>query len=131
MRIEIDTKSGFCFGVVRAIDKVEELLSSSQETVYCLGDIVHNRVEVSRLQHLGMQTISSNEIPTLSGKTMLIRAHGEPPSTYLTAQNAQVDVVDATCPVVAHLQKTVKSAYKAMQETGGQVVILGDRKSVV
>lgn len=127
MRIEIDTKSGFCFGVVRAIDKVEELLSSSHETVYCLGDIVHNRVEVSRLQQLGMQTISSDEIPTLSGKTMLIRAHGEPPSTYLTAQNAQVDVVDATCPVVAHLQKTVKSAYKAMQETGGQVVILGKK----
>lgn len=127
MRIEIDAKSGFCFGVVRAIDKVEELLGAGHGQIYCLGDIVHNRVEVSRLQLLGLQTISGNEIATLGGKTMLIRAHGEPPATYAAAQLAKVEVVDATCPVVAHLQKTVKSAYKVMQEVDGQVIILGKK----
>lgn len=170
MRIEIDSKSGFCFGVVRAIDKVEELLGCAGETedgicgnekerivgddkntgisydnnisgscstaeygagqsrkIYCLGDIVHNRVEVSRLQGLGLQTINHSDIATLSGQTMLIRAHGEPPATYSAAALSGVEVVDATCPVVARLQKTVKTAYKTMQEVNGQVVILGKK----
>lgn len=127
MKIEIDTKSGFCFGVVRAIDKVQELLGQGNGEIFCLGDIVHNRVEVSRLQKLGLHTIDNTQIPNLDGKIMLIRAHGEPPTTYTNANIAGVKVVDATCPVVSHLQKTVKSAYKTMQEIGGQVVILGKK----
>ena len=92
-----------------------------------LGDIVHNRIEVQRLEKLGLKTISSEEIASLAGGRMLIRAHGEPPKTYETAKAHNISVIDATCPVVAALQKKVKEAYSKMQEVGGTVVIFGKR----
>ena len=125
MRVEIDEQSGFCFGVVNAIRKAEESLSGGE--VFCLGDIVHNRLEVSRLQQLGLKTIRHTDFPELSGKTVLIRAHGEPPSTYDEAVKNKITLVDATCPVVAKLQEHVKKAYEAMSKRNGQVVILGKK----
>lgn len=125
MRIEIDINSGFCFGVVRAINEAEQALQSG--SVASLGDIVHNRMEVQRLEALGLKTISREDIPTLKGKRMLIRAHGEPPKTYALAEEYGVEIIDATCPVVAALQRKVKEAYRKMQEVGGTVVILGKR----
>ena len=125
MKVEIDRQSGFCFGVVNAIRKAEESLSEGE--VFCLGDIVHNRVEVSRLEKSGLKTIGHEDFPRLTGKTVLIRAHGEPPSTYADALENKVILVDATCPVVAKLQERVKEAYQAMKKVGGQVVILGKK----
>ena len=95
--------------------------------VASLGDIVHNRVEVQRLEALGLQTISHEDIPKIAGKRMLIRAHGEPPRTYALAKEYGIEIIDATCPVVAALQRKVKAAYEKMQEVGGTVVILGKR----
>lgn len=125
MRVEIDSESGFCFGVVRAINEAERALQNG--SVASLGDIVHNRMEVQRLEALGLQTISHEDIPTLEGKRMLIRAHGEPPKTYSLAKHYGVEVVDATCPVVAALQRKVKAAYEKMCAVNGTVVILGKR----
>ncbi len=125
MRVEIDSESGFCFGVVRAINEAEGALQTG--AIASLGDIVHNRVEVQRLEALGLQTISHEDIPTIAGKRMLIRAHGEPPRTYALAKEYGIEVIDATCPVVAALQRKVKAAYEKMQEVGGTVVILGKR----
>ena len=125
MRVEIDSESGFCFGVVRAINEAEGALQSG--SIASLGDIVHNRVEVQRLEALGLQTISHEDIPTIAGKRMLIRAHGEPPRTYALAKEYGIEIIDATCPVVAALQRKVKAAYEKMQEVGGTVVILGKR----
>lgn len=126
MRVVIDDNSGFCFGVVRAIGEAESALNSRGE-VYCLGDIVHNRVEVQRLQELGLHTVSHSDIPLLAGRTMLIRAHGEPPATYRLAAKSSVEIIDATCPVVARLQRRVREAYMKMQGVGGRVVLLGKR----
>ena len=123
MRVEIDEQSGFCFGVIRAISEAERALADSE--VASLGDIVHNRVEVQRLESLGLHTISHNDIPKMTGKRMLIRAHGEPPQTYAQAEVYGIEVIDATCPVVAALQRKVKSAHAKMSEVGGTVVILG------
>ncbi len=125
MRIEIDINSGFCFGVVRAINEAEQALQSG--SVASLGDIVHNRMEVQRLEALGLKTISHEDIPTIAGRRMLIRAHGEPPKTYALAKECGIEIIDATCPVVAALQRKVKDAYHKMQEVGGTVVILGKR----
>ena len=125
MRVEIDVNSGFCFGVVRAINEAEGALQSG--SIASLGDIVHNRVEVQRLEALGLQTISHEDMPTIAGKRMLIRAHGEPPRTYALAKEYGIEVIDATCPVVAALQRKVKEAYRKMQALGGTVVILGKR----
>ncbi len=124
MRIEIDENSGFCFGVVRAISCAEEALSAG-ERVYSLGDIVHNRVEVQRLEKLGLQTITHADMEHLGGCRLFIRAHGEPPMTYRRAEELGIEVIDATCPVVANLQRKVKRAYEQMEPLGGQVVILG------
>ena len=126
MRVVIDDNSGFCFGVVRAIGEAESALQSRGK-VYCLGDIVHNRVEVQRLQELGLDTISHADISSLQGRTMLIRAHGEPPTTYRLAEECGVEIIDATCPVVARLQRRVREAYAKMREVGGSVVLLGKR----
>ncbi len=125
MRIEIDDKSGFCFGVVNAIEKAEKALASGP--VYSLGDIVHNRVEVQRLQNLGLVTVSHDNLASLGGKTLLIRAHGEPPATYRLAGSHGVEIIDATCPVVAGLQRKVVEAYEKMSRAGGRVVILGKK----
>lgn len=125
LRIDIDKESGFCFGVVRAISEAERALANGE--VASLGDIVHNRIEVQRLEALGLRTISHNNIPTIAGKRMLIRAHGEPPKTYVLAKEAGVEIIDATCPVVAALQRKVKVAHEKMNAVGGTVVILGKR----
>lgn len=126
MQIEIDDKSGFCFGVVRAITKAEEALAGGG-TVYSLGDIVHNRIEVQRLERLGLRTVTHDDMPRLSGCRLFIRAHGEPPATYSEARKLGIEVIDATCPVVARLQRRVVEAFERMQPLGGQVVILGKR----
>ena len=127
MRVEIDKNSGFCFGVVRAITQAESALEELDGEVYSLGDIVHNRMEVQRLEQLGLRTITLEDVPTIGGARMLIRSHGEPPTTYALAERYGVGVIDATCPVVAALQKRVKRAYEQMQTVGGTVVILGKR----
>ncbi|MFI3305015.1 MAG: 4-hydroxy-3-methylbut-2-enyl diphosphate reductase [Rikenellaceae bacterium] len=129
MRVEIDPKSGFCFGVVRAISEAEQALAScgAGEVVYSLGDIVHNRIEVQRLQRLGLQPITNEDIAVAEGRQLLIRAHGEPPSTYREAERLGIEVIDATCPVVAKLQQRVIVAYREMESCGGSVVLLGKR----
>ena len=127
MYIEIDKKSGFCFGVVRAIAEAERSLDECGGGVCCLGDIVHNRIEVQRLERRGLRTVSHDDIALLGGCRMLIRAHGEPPSTYAAAASAGVEVLDATCPVVAALQKRMIRAHEAMEACGGSVVLLGKR----
>ena len=106
MLIEIDDKSGFCFGVVRAIGEAERALASGG-TVYSLGDIVHNRVEVQRLERLGLKTVTHADLPRLAGCRLFIRAHGEPPTTYAAARALDIEVIDATCPVVARLNTTL------------------------
>ena len=126
MRVTIDDNSGFCFGVVRAIDVAEESLRRVGD-VYSLGDIVHNRIEVQRLEELGLHTVTAEDMEQLGGKTLLIRAHGEPPRTYARAEAQGIDIVDATCPVVARLQRLVREAYAMMAEVGGSVVLLGKR----
>lgn len=126
VKIEIDDKSGFCFGVVHAIGEAEKALSGS-DTVYSLGDIVHNRIEVQRLEDLGLRTVTHDDMPRLRGCRLFIRAHGEPPATYERARELGIEIIDATCPVVAKLQQRVKKAYELMRPVSGQVVILGKR----
>jgi 4-hydroxy-3-methylbut-2-enyl diphosphate reductase len=126
MEVIIDDNSGFCFGVVRAIGEAESALERVGD-VYSLGDIVHNRVEVQRLEQLGLHTVSHEDMPRLEGRTLLIRAHGEPPRTYRMAEELGITVIDATCPVVARLQRRLREAYDKMQEVGGSVVLLGKR----
>lgn len=120
--IEIDDASGFCFGVVNAITKAEEELSEN-DTLYCLGDIVHNSEEVSRLMAKGLRTVSHSDLTKLGGCKVLLRAHGEPPSTYLTAEREGIHLIDATCPVVLRLQHRIKEAYD--KRDGRQIVIYG------
>lgn len=127
MLVEIDKNSGFCFGVVRAITKAEDALAELGGEVYSLGDIVHNRIEVQRLESLGLRTVTHNDMQNLGGRHLFIRAHGEPPSTYRLAVQYGINVIDATCPVVAQLQRKVVEAHKAMREVDGSVVILGKR----
>lgn len=124
MIVEIDHKSGFCFGVLKAIGKAEETLQSGG-LLYSLGHIVHNEQEVERLQQLGLKTIDHNEFFRLKDCRVLIRAHGEPPSTYAYARENNITLIDATCPVVLKLQQRVRKAGEAMQKEGGQVVIFG------
>lgn len=124
MQVKIDDNSGFCFGVVRAIGEAEEALRSSGE-VFCLGDIVHNRVEVQRLEQMGLKTVCHDDMPNLTGRNLLIRAHGEPPRTYRRAEELGIKLIDATCPVVARLQRRLREAYEKMQSEEGTVVLLG------
>lgn len=122
MKIEIDEGSGFCFGVTTAIKKAEEELATGSE-LYCLGDIVHNGMECERLHNMGLKTINHDEFATLHDKKVLLRAHGEPPSTYLEAQANGIEIIDATCPVVLQLQRRIKRQYDANPEA--QIVIFG------
>lgn len=130
MKIEIDKNSGFCFGVVTAIRKAEEELQSKGE-LYCLGDIVHNAGEVERLRKKGLLTITHSELEKLHDVKVLLRAHGEPPTTYATAAANNVEIIDATCPVVLQLQRRIKKAYSEGMEAeraGGKkplIVIYG------
>ncbi|MCM1522368.1 MAG: 4-hydroxy-3-methylbut-2-enyl diphosphate reductase [Muribaculaceae bacterium] len=122
--IEIDARSGFCHGVVTAIRKAEEELERSSAPLYCLGDIVHNSDEVERLEKKGLQTINHSDLQRLPGARVLLRAHGEPPSTYETAGRMGIEIVDATCPVVLQLQRRIKAAYSAKGDRP-QIVIYG------
>ena len=124
MNIEIDQGSGFCFGVTRAIGKAEEELNKDGH-LFCLGDIVHNGKECDRLQRLGLTTINHEELEGIHKSKVLLRAHGEPPSTYLLAKKNKIEVIDATCPVVLHLQERIKKEYDADTEHKKQIVIFG------
>lgn len=124
MEVEIDSKSGFCFGVVYAITKAEEELEN-EENLYCLGDIVHNNEEVKRLKSKGLITINHQEFSELKNCKVLIRAHGEPPETYRIAAKNNIDLVDATCPVVLRLQNKIKTGFDTASEENGQIVIYG------
>ncbi len=124
MKVVIDHKSGFCFGVVNAIKKAEDTLMQ-EGTLYCLGDIVHNGMEVKRLEKLGLVTIDHEKYHTLSNCKVLLRAHGEPPSTYEYAKANNIELIDATCPVVLKLQQRVKKAAGEMEQVNGQVIIYG------
>ena len=110
MKIEIDQGSGFCFGVTRAIGKAEEELAK-EEQLYCLGDIVHNGKECDRLQQMGLVTINHQQMKDIHNAKVLLRAHGEPPSTYALAREHGINLIDATCPVVLHLQERIKKEY--------------------
>ena len=122
LQIEIDNGSGFCFGVTTAIQKAEEELAAGK-TLYCLGDIVHNGMECERLKQLGLVTINHEEMSRLHGVKVLLRAHGEPPSTYELARENDIEIIDATCPVVLQLQRRIKRQYDACPEA--QIVIFG------
>jgi 4-hydroxy-3-methylbut-2-enyl diphosphate reductase len=124
MIIEIDKDSGFCFGVVTAINKAEEELASKEE-LYCLGDIVHNSMEVNRLSEKGLITINHEQFDKLQHKKVLLRAHGEPPSTYRKAKQNGIEIIDATCPVVLNLQRNIKQAYLGNDPEKTQIVIYG------
>ncbi len=126
MKVIIDKKSGFCFGVTRAINTVEEVLKSGAK-LYCLGDIVHNSEEVKRLESIGLETIDHDRYFTLKNCKVLLRAHGEPPSTYEYARRNQIELIDATCPIVLNLQKRIKQAHRKMQEQDGMIVIYGKK----
>jgi 4-hydroxy-3-methylbut-2-en-1-yl diphosphate reductase len=124
MTVEIDDKSGFCFGVVFAIQKAEEVLQKEGK-LYCLGDIVHNNVEVERLEAKGLKTITHEELKALRNCKVLIRAHGEPPETYRIAKENNIMLIDATCPVVLRLQKNIQLGYNEANEKDGQILIYG------
>ena len=125
MKVTIDENSGFCFGVTTAIETAERELQKGQ--LFCLGDIVHNGQEVERLDKLGLETIDYDDLRSLHKVRVLLRAHGEPPSTYALAEKLSINLIDATCPVVARLQRRLREAYDRMQEVGGSVVLLGKR----
>ena len=125
IKVEIDEGSGFCFGVVTAINKAEEEFAKG-ETLYCLGDIVHNSREVERLKTMGLITINREEFKQLRNAKVLLRAHGEPPETYMIARENNIEIIDATCPVVLRLQKRIKQEF--LQDAANdekQIVIYG------
>ena len=124
MEIVIDKNSGFCFGVVYAIEMAEEILKEDNQ-LYCLGDIVHNDKEVDRLNELGLQIINHKELKSLRDCKVLIRAHGEPPETYELALKNNIQLLDASCPVVLKLQHQIKEGYEQTQKIDGQVIIFG------
>lgn len=125
MFIEIDNGSGFCNGVTTAIRKAEEELSASSTPLYCLGDIVHNGRECERLKALGLISVNKASLSKLHDTKLLLRAHGEPPSTYRQAEEQNIQIIDATCPVVLHIQKRIKADYDADPEHKKQIVIYG------
>ncbi|MBC8474459.1 MAG: 4-hydroxy-3-methylbut-2-enyl diphosphate reductase [Cryomorphaceae bacterium] len=124
MKITIDTYSGFCFGVVYAIEMAESILKN-EGSLYCLGDIVHNNKEVERLNALGLKIIDHNDLHDLKDCKVLIRAHGEPPSTYELALKNNIQLLDASCPVVLKLQHQIKGGYEEIKQIDGQVIIFG------
>ena len=124
IKVEIDEGSGFCFGVVTAIHKAEEELAKG-ETLYCLGDSVHNSREVDRLKTMGLITINREEFKQLKNAKVLLRAHGEPPETYMIARENNIEIIDATCPVVLRLQKRIRQGYLADSDEEKQIVIYG------
>lgn len=126
LKIEIDSGSGFCFGVTRAIGMAEEELAKSG-SLHCLGDIVHNEKECERLNNMGLTTVRHVDLTRLNNTKLLFRAHGEPPTTYQEAERRGIEIVDATCPVVLHLQNRIKKAFDSDPEHKKQIVIYGKR----
>ena len=129
LNIEIDNGSGFCFGVTTAIQKAEEELAKGNK-LYCLGDIVHNGMECERLREMGLITINHDELAQLHDAKVLLRAHGEPPETYELARQNNIEIIDATCPVVLQLQKRIKKQYDANSQlptANSQIVIFGKK----
>lgn len=124
IKIDIDEHSGFCFGVIRAIEEAEKALQEAKP-LYCLGDIVHNGLEVSRLEKKGMTTLYYDSIQKAKNGRILIRAHGEPPETYERLQRENIEIIDATCPVVIRLQQRVKHVYETHPQKDWQIVIYG------
>ena len=122
--VEIDQDSGFCFGVVNAIQSAEKELGAHGE-LCCLGDIVHNSQEVNRLKKKGLQTIDHEKLKQMYGTKVLLRAHGEPPSTYEIADQNKIQIIDATCPVVLQLQRRIKKCYQTSDQENSQIVIFG------
>ena len=129
LQVEIERHSGFCGGVIRAIGRAEKFLQEHPgQTLYSLGDIVHNEAELRRLGEKGLVTIVKKDladIPSPSSETLLIRAHGEPPETYSLASRLGLTVIDCTCPVVLRLQKSIREAYERVKPAGGQIIIFG------
>ena len=127
LKVEIDNGSGFCFGVTTAIQKAEEELAKGN-TLYCLGDIVHNGMECERLRQLGLITIDHEQMASLHNVKVLLRAHGEPPATYELARKNNIEIIDATCPVVLQLQKRIRKQYEASPSgEGASIVIFGKK----
>lgn len=124
MKVFIDPDSGFCFGVSRAIQAAEAELEAGN-TVCSLGDMVHNQVQMDQLKGKGLSVITHDELPSMKGKTVMFRAHGEPPETFRLAEELGITVLDATCPIVTKLQQRIKEAYAAGLTTGSQIVIYG------
>jgi 4-hydroxy-3-methylbut-2-enyl diphosphate reductase len=124
MKVTIDKYSGFCFGVVYAIQMAEDILEK-EDQLYCLGDIVHNNKEVDRLKNMGLKIINPDDLKGISDCKVLIRAHGEPPETYTIALENNIQLLDASCPVVLKLQHQIKEGYEDIKEIDGQVVIFG------
>lgn len=124
MKIDIDQKSGFCFGVHNAVEIAEEALHEG-ETVYSLGPLMHNDMEMQRLSSLGLITIDHEQFRTLKNCKVLIRAHGEPPETYTTALENNITIIEATCPIVRKLQSKIKKTWNDFRNTKGQIVIFG------
>ncbi len=124
MKVEIDKYSGFCFGVTHAINKTEKILKDNDD-LFCLGHILHNKAEEKRLNKLGLKSVDHKEFADLKNKNVLIRAHGEPPKTYKTAIDNNLNVIDATCPVVIKLQKKIKSTYNKFPDS--LIVIYGKK----
>ena len=124
MKVTIDKVSGFCFGVINAIQTAEKELNESPH-LYCLGDIVHNGMEVKRLTNIGLEVITHDVFKQLHDCKVLIRAHGEPPETYRIAKENNITLIDASCPIVLKLQKRVKIGYEEMKKIGGQILIYG------
>lgn len=122
--VEIDNNSGFCNGVVRAIQAAEQELEKGEQ-LYCLGDIVHNSNEVERLRAKGLITINHDELRQLRNAKVLLRAHGEPPETYRIAQENNIEIIDATCPVVLQLQRKIKKSYDTRTDSTDQILIYG------
>ena len=126
LTVEIDPRSGFCHGVVRAVEQAENYLQYSSR-LYSLGAIVHNSVELERLKQKGLEILSIEDVAQLHDDVILVRAHGEPPETYELARRNRLQVVDCTCPVVLRLQERVRDTWHRLRETGGQVVIFGKK----
>ncbi|MDF1559565.1 MAG: 4-hydroxy-3-methylbut-2-enyl diphosphate reductase [Bacteroidales bacterium] len=124
MEVDIEPGSGFCFGVENAVKIAEEALEAGAD-VYCLGEIVHNDIEVDRLKKLGLVTITYNQFEQLRDCKVLVRAHGEPPSTYEKAKENNITIIDATCPIVHSMQEKIKRVQKVSREEEGQIVIFG------
>ncbi|MDD2594375.1 MAG: 4-hydroxy-3-methylbut-2-enyl diphosphate reductase [Bacteroidales bacterium] len=124
IKVEIDAGSGFCYGVIRAVEQAEHYLKFNSR-LYSLGDIVHNSLELDRLKGKGLKILTAKDVRNLKNDVILIRAHGEPPETYRMARDNNLQIIDCTCPVVLKLQEKIRSTYLEIKEAEGQIVIFG------